>query len=184
MEEIELVELLEQLEEMLPELGLAAVVAQERAAAAEGRVQAARDDSARGGRGRVPRPERGDVRVSAMTTAERLSMLLDLIEVAVGGTYAMTDQVRSFVDSEVAGERLAEPDVLFSPDRAEGFVPPDDLAWVLPTRGSVNAQRRAVQQVLLDLSDLRAAIGIERAVELEPRADLQAAGFDRTLGWA
>lgn len=185
MNESEMLDLLSELETLLAGLGLGAAVDQERAAAAEGRVVVAREDYEPPGPHRKgPRPERGDVRLAAMSTADRVGMLLDMVEVAVGGTFAMTDRVRSFVDARFRSQDLAEPVMSFSPDLAEGFISEDTREWDLPGRGSLEARRHAVRDVLTDLEELREQVGVQRGRVLGERRDLRGSDAQRMLGWA
>lgn len=171
MNQQELHELLEELEGMLREVGLMSVVEQEQQAAAEGRSV-----EEQGGR----RGESG-VQIAALSLEDRVAMLLDLIEVAVGGTQVISSHLSAWAGEEFIGadvEHLVE----FSPSLAEGLRPEDSESWALPD-GEILAQRhQKVQGVLDTVAEIREVVGLERTGELAPRPSLYWQA--REVGWA
>lgn len=184
MEEGELADLLGSLEGLLEELGLGAVVEQERRAASEGRVVETTDADVRRRRKGAQPAQAGDVRLAALSTRDRVAMLIDLLEVAVGGTFAITESVIDFASSDLVVEQGLSAETTFAPDRGEGLTPEDDREWSLPSRDELEDRRPAVQQVLRDLTALRSMVNVGRAPELMPSADARARVTDRVEGWA
>lgn len=180
MDEAELVEFLAALEEALSAMGLTSLVEQERRAASEGTaVELTRADIPKVRRGQ-PRAEVGDVRFVPLSTSHRIAMLLDLVEVAVGGTFAISEQLLGFVESEFPELGAMR----FSSDVAEGLIPEDDRSWTLPERSALEARRADVQAVVQVVFALREATGVARAVELAPATESRAQTSNRVGGWA
>jgi len=162
-ENSELEGLLGELESMLEELGYATLVEQEQRAAEGGRfVETTKEDRARAGGRRGTGPEVGDVRRIPFTPDERVAMLIDLVEAAVGGTFAIEERVQAFAYANfpLAAEEGRMP--TFRPDAAEGFAVVDDRQWILPDRQTLESRRASVRQVLIDLEQLRQVVGVER----------------------
>jgi hypothetical protein len=126
-DDIEVAELLESLEALLASLGLVSIVEQERTAASEGRVvETTRADL-------PPKRTRdqaqlavGDFRRVPLSSRERLKILVDLAEVAVGATFAIEERVHDFVREYFANTDEEFPWTSFRSDRSEGFVLEDD----------------------------------------------------------
>ena len=184
-EEDEVNAILDQLEAVLEQLGYSAVVEQERRAAAAGRVvETTKEDRARSARGGPGRPEVGDVRRTPLSARERLAMLIDLVEVAVGGTFAIEERVIAFAATNFADAVSEGRTPTFRPDSAEGFAIDDDRQWALPDREELERRREPVRQVLADLDQLRLAVGVERDPVLTPETVRGEDAGQRTLGWA
>lgn len=184
-EEDEVSRILDDLETILEELGYSAVVEQERRAAAAGRVvETTKEDRARYGTRGQGRPEIGDVRRTPLTARERLAMLLDLVEVAVGGTFSIEERVLDFALTHFAGSVSEGRTPTFRPDSAEGFAVADDRQWALPDREVLESRREHVRQVLNDLDELRNAVGVERDPILTPESPSRSEVESRILGWA
>lgn len=185
MEEAEVLEILVDLEQILIDLGYVSVVEQERRAAAAGRViETTREDRARSAKGGIPRPEVGDVRRAPLSARERLSMLIDLVDVAVGATYAIEERVLNFAQSDFPMVEGQERLPTFRPDFAEGFEVEDERIWSLSSREMLVSRRDAVRQVLIDLQELRDSADVSRNVVLEADREHEDQVADRTLGWA
>lgn len=184
MDETELAELLNGLERLLEDVGLGAIVEQERRAASEGRVVETTPEDVRRRRRGGSRAEVGDVRLTALTASDRVAMLIDLLEVAVGGTFAITERVVEFADSDFVSVQGVSGPMTFAPDRAEGLTLEDDREWVLPATRELEERRPAVQQVLRDLVELRSIANVQRAAELEPSAEAVPVVADRVEAWA
>lgn len=171
MNQEELQAFLEGLEEVLTEAGLLSIVDQERQAAAEGRSV-----EEQGGR-------RGDsgVQIAPLSFEDRVAMLLDLTEIAVGGTHVISTKLSDLASEEFNvydEERLVQ----FSPSLTEGLRPEEATSWHLPDRGALADRQPAVQAVLDTLVEMREAAGLKRTPELEPRPNLRE--HAREAGWA
>jgi hypothetical protein len=184
-EEDELVQLLEEFEGLLEELGYTPIVEQERRAAVEGRpVETTKDDRSRSRASKSPRPEVGDVRRAPLSISERFAMLCDLVEVAVGSTFAIQERVLEFMEENFSIPTGQTPVATFRPDPEEGFALDDDRSWSLPSRALLETRRPDVRDVLTELQQLREAVGVERASVLALERDHQERRADLTLGWA
>lgn len=186
MEQSQLEDVLGELEAILEQLGYAPIVEQERRAAEGGRVvETTKEDRTRASVPSAMRPEVGDVRRAPLTPEERIAMLIDLVEGAVGGTFAIEEKVLNFAlaNFPVAAEEGRTP--TFRPDAAEGFAVADDRQWSLPNRGELESRRQSVRQVLFDLEQLREAVGVRRDPTLLPEHDDPDTAADQSvLGWA
>lgn len=188
MTEEELVETLNILERVLVGFGLSSLVGQEQVAAAEGKaeeptaedVEAVRQEWAVHGLKRLSRPRAGDVRIRPLDTSERLAQLLDLLEVAIGGSYAIETHLRGDLESALNDEsELTTVD--FRHDRWNGEIvfadPAEDTSsvtgpeeWILPGRRSLQEREPAVRQVVSLIDQLRGQIGVNRSNYLERAA--------------
>jgi hypothetical protein len=184
-EENEVLEILGELESTLEELGYDSMVEQERRAAAEGRViETTKEDRALFGKRGTLRPEVGDVRRTPLSADERLSMLIDLLDVAVGATFAIEERLLLFAEQNFPQSTSRGYLPTFRPDPEEGFAVDDDRVWALSARGDLAERRSAVRQVLTDLDQLREAVGVERDPILAADSNRQQELSNRTLGWA
>lgn len=184
MGEDELRELLEEFERLLEELGYGAIVEQERRAAVEGRpVETTKADTSRARASKAERAEVGDVRRAPISLAERFAMLCDLLDVAVGSTFAIQERVLEFMEENFPTRQGQTPLPTFRPDPEEGFALDDDRLWSLPSRSLLEARRPNVRDVLTELQQLRDVVGVERADVLGLDRDRQGQRSDLTLGW-
>lgn len=193
MQDEELLQLAGQLEEVLVNTGYQPLVDQHRNAVEDGRfVEVRSEDIQRDGRRvRPDQPKAGDVRRLDLTPAEQLSNLLDLIEVAVGGSLATEERTlqmaQEFVES---GHSVVT--VTFAPDVTQEVAPnisnqrpnaiADDLGgWTLSPE---NMRRRgAVNAVMETIQSLREVAGLERAQWLEPQVEQRAPDDRAPGGW-
>jgi hypothetical protein len=184
MEQEELEQIVSGLEELLDRLGYSAIVEQERRAAAVGRfVETTKEDRKRSrGRGESI-PEVGDVRRIALAPAERLSMLIDLTEVAVGGTFSIEERVLDFVGANFSSEASRGEMPTFSPGSIDDFAD-GGRQWTLPGREALEGRRERVRDVLRDLQELRETAGVERDPVLLPEPESRFGDDQRELGWA
>ena len=114
MNEDEVASLLNALEQGLIQLGLSSLVNQERISAVEGKVEEVTPDDVAELRrewslhssGRPPGARDGDVRIRPLEAGERLGILLDLVEVAVGGTYAIEIHLRDDIKKPLMRVRI------------------------------------------------------------------------------
>jgi hypothetical protein len=174
MNEDELAGLLGALEQGLNQIGLSVLVAQERISAAEGKAEKPSDpemvelryERSRQGQGKAFRVRADDVRVRQLTSAERLAELLDLIEAAVGGTYAIEMRIRNDVKGALGTDNdFWGGEVVFAtPPESElsGTTVGD---WALTDDSTLRQRESAVHEVILLVNRLR------EEAEL-PRSDL------------
>lgn len=144
-------EFLRELEEVLRSAGLNSIVDHERLAATEGRTADARS---------------GDVRVVELTVQDRIGVLLDLLEAAVGGTFAIEGTLIGFAARNDVQEQIA-----FSPDRHEFSNVEDAQQWETGGRAALEERRADVRAVLQTIEAIRSATGHQRSATLEPIRD-------------
>jgi hypothetical protein len=202
--EEELVSILNTLEQGLVDADLSPLVSQEQVAAAEGKaeeptaedVEGVRQQWAVRGLKRPSRPRAVDVRIRPLDTGERLAHLLDLLEISIGGSYAiemhLRDDLKSALDSESG---LATADyrdhrwngqIIFA-DPAEGasaVTGPEE--WSLPEQQSLQRREPAVRQVISLIDQLRNNIGVRRSDYLESAVAIDGDRFDPDFpgGWS
>lgn len=184
-EDIQLEDILREFETMLDQLGFGAIVEQERRAAEGGRVvETTKEDRARSGGPAALRPEVGDVRRTPLTSVERIAMLIDLVEAAVGGTFAIEERVMAFAyeNFPFSAEEGRMP--TFGPAAAEGFEVTDDREWSLPDAEILESRRPYVRRVLADLEQLREVVGVKRDPVLVPTPNDRGDVDQRVYGWA
>lgn len=170
-------QLMDQLMELLPDVGLSVLVEQHLDAVDNGRiVEVDPEDS--GSRSRKTNLEKllpGDVRRRDLTITEQLSGLLDLVELAVVGTIDMEERA-----VEMAREFLPEdgdPTIRFSDDLgelSEGDVPAPTTTSVDPVTvvTAPDGVRVSVASDVLDtLRKLREVAGVSRGEWLETQED-------------
>jgi hypothetical protein len=188
MEEIQLAEILNSLVRVLSENGLSALVAQERLSAVEGKLEKPTTQEmdelryawSRWSMGRTPRMRAEDVRLRPLTTGERLATLLDLVEVAVGGTYAIEIGLRNDLKTAHNAEGVAwDGRVVFAdpPESELSGVTPGE--WVLPDQDALQQRQGAVREVILLVNRLREQAELTRSDRLHsdtPDADSGADG--------
>ena len=190
LEDDERLQLVVQLEEILIATGYGPLVDQHRNAVAEGRfVEVRAEDIEKSGRRARPnQPKVGDVRRVELSPEEQLSRLLDLVEVAVGGTLAIEERTLEMAREFTDGDEVVA--VVFLPDIAQGQgseqPTPDSSPSVRELGGWAlepdSLERRgAVAQVLETVHHVREVAGLDRARWLEPQVDRRTPG-ERTLG--
>ncbi|MGI5187650.1 hypothetical protein ACQEVI_05830 [Promicromonospora sp. CA-289599] len=157
MDPSEMREFLRELEEVLRSAGLNSIVDHERLAATEGRTTDAV----------IPKQARsGDVRVVELTVQDRIGVLLDLLEAAVGGTFAIEGTLIGFAARNDVQEQIA-----FSPDRHEFSNVEDAQPWETGGRAALEERRADVRAVLQTIEAIRSATGHQRSATLEPIRD-------------
>ena len=205
MTEEELIGTLNILEQALDGVGLSSLVDQEQVAAAEGKaeeptsedVEAVRQEWAVLGVKRLSRPRAGDVRIRPLDTSERLAQLLDLLEIAIGGSYAIETHLRGDLKSALDDESdSATADS--SSDQWDGRIifadPAEDSSsvtgleeWSLPDQRFLQQREPAVRQAISLINQLRDSIGVRPSNYLD-RADTTIGGDrfapDFPGGWA
>ncbi|MBN8424712.1 hypothetical protein JF531_09280 [Microbacterium esteraromaticum] len=170
-------QLIDQLVNLLPDVGLSVLVEQHRDAVDNGRiVEIESEDS--GSRSRKTKLEKllpGDVRRRDLTVAEQLSGLVDLMELAVVGTIEMEERT-----VEMAREFLPEdgdPTIRFSDDLEdvlEDDIPAPKTTSVDPVTVVTVPDRvrtSAARDVLDTLRELRDMAGVSRGEWLETQED-------------
>jgi hypothetical protein len=185
-EEIQLAEILNSLERILSENGLAALVAQERLSAVEGKaekptIQEMAELGYAGSRwstGRRPRVRAEDVRLRPLTTGERLATLLDLIEAAVGGTYAIEMRLRNDLKAALDENVAWDGRVVFAdpPESELSGVAPGE--WVLPDQRALQQRQGAVREVILLVNQLREQAELARSDRLHSDTPVGGTGVD------
>jgi hypothetical protein len=173
--EEELASLLSTLEEGLIQAGLSSLVNQERIAASEGRAEELttgdvvqlRLEWSRQRRGTTFHAKAGDVRVRSLGTAERLAELLDLVEVAVGGTYAIEVRLRDDLKAALDGdERAWDGQVVFADPPESELVGTSQQEWILPDQSALQQRAPAVREVILLINQLRDQAELSRSERL------------------
>jgi hypothetical protein len=175
MNEEELASLLSALEQGLSGVGLSSLVTQERISAVEGKAEKPsseeiaelRDDWSRRGIGRTPRVRADDMRVRPLTVSERLAELLDLIEAAVGGTYAiemrLRDDLKAALDAETGSW---DGQVVFAEPPESELSQATTGEWTLPDQSILRQREGAVREVILLVNRLREQAELPRSERL------------------
>jgi len=192
MNEDELASLLDLLEEGLGRSGLSSLVDQERISAVEGTVeevtQAEVDELhhewSRQRLGRAPRVKVGDIRIRPLDVSERLAELLDLVEVAVGGTYAIEVQLRDDIKAALDEDQNWTGQLIFADPPESQPVTASRPEWSLPDQATLQQRETAVREVVSLIDQLRDQAEIPRSERLrrltahgaESNADLPSPG--------
>jgi hypothetical protein len=174
MNDDELANLLNDLEEVLIQVGLSSLVNQEHISAVEGKVEKVtpedveelRPQWSQHSSGRVPRAREDDVRVRPLDAGERLAMLLDLVEGAVGGTYAIEVHLRDDIKEALdEGENWNGQVIFVDPPESQPVtaVRPD---WELPDQATLRQREAAVRDVISLINHLRDQAGLPRSERL------------------
>jgi hypothetical protein len=163
--ESELVELLGGLEDLLREQNLDFVVEQERALAVEG-IAAEMEIGPRG----IHRIKGSDAVRRPLSTAERVAVLLDLIEVVTAGTIEIENRVRDEFDHTLSQASQVEHTIRFSPPEEAVLRGESDASWELPSTSTLAAERESAQAVLNTLEQLRTEANVQRGSWLLPEA--------------
>jgi hypothetical protein len=197
MNEDELSSLLNTLEQGLIQDGLSSLVNQERISAVEGKaeeltaedVAELRYEWSQRGMGRAPRVRADDVRIRPLTVGERLAELLDLVEAAVGGTYAIEMRLRNDLKAALDVNDVAtwSGEVVFGdpPESELSGAPPQE--WTLPDQPALQQRGAAVRDVILRINQLREQAELPRSERLHSVTapdDGSTADFDMPGDWS
>jgi hypothetical protein len=174
MNEDELANLLSALEQGLIQVGLSSLVNQGRISAVEGTVEEVTPEDVEELRrqwsqhssGRIPGAGDGDIRVRPLGVSERLAMLLDLVEVAVGGTYAIEVNLRDDLKAALdEGENWNGQVIFADPPESQ---PTTALRpeWELPDQATLQQREAAVRDVILLINQLRDQAELPRSERL------------------
>lgn len=163
MNEDELANLLNGLEEGLARVGLSSLVNQERISAVEGTVEEVtqaevdelRREWSQQRSARAPSVKVGEIRIRPLGAGERLAELLDLVEVAVGGTYAIEVQLRDDIKAALdVGENWTGQVIFVDPPESQP-VTATRPEWSLPDQATLRQREPAVRQVISLINQLR-----------------------------
>jgi hypothetical protein len=173
-DEDELARLLEALEQGLIRTTLSSLVDQERITAAEGTIEELSEDQVTSLRrewsvhpGRAPSLNVGDIRIRPLSTGERLARLLDLLEIAIGGSYAIETRLRDEikVDLDADADGWTGQIIFAGLVTTQPRVTADDQ-WDLPDQSVLEEREPAVRQVILMIDRLRELAGVARSPRL------------------
>lgn len=193
--EEELVNLLNNLEQGLIQIGLSSLVNQERIVTSEGKAeelttsdvaQLHREWSRQYSAPRS-RAKAGDVRVRVLGAAERLAELLDLIEVAVGGTYTieirLRDELKSALDDE---ENTWDGQVVFVDPPESALTGASPQEWELPDRTALLQRGSAVREAIVLINQLRDQAELHRSKNLDSATGTDDSDGDFVIpgGWS
>jgi hypothetical protein len=174
MNEDELASLLNALEQGLIQLGLSSLVNQERISAVEGKVEEVTSDDvaelrrewSQHSSGRAPGARDGDVRIRPLDAGERLAMLLDLVEVGVGGTYAIEIHLRDDIKTALDEGENWSGQVVFADSPESQPVAVVRPEWELPDQATIHQREAAVRDVILLVNQLRGQADLPRGERL------------------
>jgi hypothetical protein len=174
MNDDELTNLLNDLEEVLIQVGLSSLVDQERISGLEGRVEKVTSEDVEELRtqwsqhssGRVPRAREDDVRVRPLDVGERLAMLLDLVEVAVGGTYAIEVHLRDDIKEPLDESENWNSRVIFADPPESQPITAVGPEWELPDQATLQQREAAVRDVISLINLLRDQAELPRSERL------------------
>jgi hypothetical protein len=172
--DVELASLLNDLEQGLIAAGLSSLVNQERISTVEGTVEEVRREDANEPRsgwsqqrpGRVPRVKAGDVRIRPLAVAERLAELLDLVEAAVGGTYAVEVRLRDDIKAALDEGEDWTGQILFADPPESQPVTATRPEWSLPDQATLQEREAAVREVISLINQLRDQAEVPRSQQL------------------
>jgi hypothetical protein len=183
MTEDELASLLNTLEQGLNQVGLSSLVNQERISTVEGKAEhlTAQDmtelfpEWSRRGLGKAPRVRADDVRIRPLTVGERLAELLDLVEAAVGGSYAIESHLREEIKSALnVDDGSWGGQVVFTDPPESELSGTSQREWSLPDQSVLQQRGAAVREVILLINQLREQTELPRSERLHgvtsPRA--------------
>lgn len=172
MNEEEVANLLGALEQGLIQVGLSSLVNQERIVASEGKAEELTTGDVAQlhlERSRLRTPSRsrakaGDVRVRPLGPAERLAELLDLVEVAVGGTYAIEVHLRDDFKAALDGDENSwDGHVAFANPPEAPLVGTSPQEWILPDQLTLQQRVPAVREVILLINQIREQAELPRS---------------------
>lgn len=195
MNEDELASLLDELEQGLNQAGLSSLVDQERTSAVEGKAEELTDrgvadlrhEWSEQGRGRAPRVRADDVRTRPLTVGERLSELLDLLEAAVGGSYAIEMRLRNDIKTALsADEGIWSGQVIFADPPESELGPASQREWFLPDQSELAQRGPAVREVVSLINRLRDQAELPRSELLQSMTapDADSSDLDIPGGWS
>lgn len=176
MDEGEIANLLDELEQGLTQAGFSSLVNQERIAALEGKVEGVTDQEFAGlrhewsqrGLGRPPRARADDVRIRPLTVRERLAELLDLLEAAVGGTYAIETHLRDDLKNALGSDSAAwNGQILFANPTESELGPLEQREWAVPEQSTLTRRAASVREVILTINQLRQRAELSRSDRLQ-----------------
>ena len=179
MDEEELANLLNILEEGLNRVGLSSLVDQERISAVEGRIEELtagdvvqlRRDWARQRRDRAAHLKVGDVRTRPLTAGERLAELLDLVEAAVGGSYAIEMHLRDDIKTALDEDgRTWNGEIIFADPPESAPTGVSRAEWALLDQSTLQQRTVAVREVILLINQLRNQADLPRSEGLHSTA--------------
>jgi hypothetical protein len=174
LDEVEFAGLLNGLEGGLVEVGLSSLVNQERISAVEGTVEEVtqtevdevRHEWSLQHSGRAPRVKVGDIRIRPLDAGERLAELLDLVEVAVGGTYAIEVQLRDDIKAALDEGENWNGQVIFTDPPESQPLTAARPEWSLPDQATLQQREAAVQAVISLINQLRDQAELPRSEQL------------------
>lgn len=193
MNEEELASLLSILEQGLIQAGLSSLVNQERIVASEGKAEelTTRDvaqlhlERSRQRTAPRSRAKAGDVRVRPLGAAERLAELVDLVEVAVGGTYAIEVHLRDDLKAALDGDENSwDGQVVFADPPESALVGTSPQEWTLPDQLTLRQRAPAVREVILLINQLRDQAELPRSELLLSAAEPDDNHFAIPGGWS
>jgi hypothetical protein len=171
-DEGEIANLLDGLEQGLIRVGLSSLVNQERIAAREGKVEGVTDQDlaefhdqwSRQGLRRPPRARVDDVRARQLTVRERLAVLFDLLEAAVGGIYAIEASLRDDVKSTLAADGNAwNGQIVFADPPESELSLLRQQEWVVPDITALTRRAASVRAVILTINRMREQAELSRS---------------------
>jgi hypothetical protein len=196
MNEDELASLLNALEQGLSNVGLSSLVTQERISAVEGKAEKPsaqdlaelQDDWFGRGIRRTPRARADDVRIRTLTVGERLAELLDLIEVATGGTYAIEMRLRDDLKAGLDAENSSwDGGVVFADPPESELSETTTGEWALPDQSVLRQREAAVRAVIVLVNQLREQTELPRSERLHSittATDDSSTNFDMPGDWS
>jgi hypothetical protein len=191
--ENELAILLNVLEQGLAANGLSSLVNQERISAVEGKVEgvtaqdiaALRYRAARKNAGRASGVRADDVRLRPLTVGERLAVLLDLVEAAVGGTYAIETRLRDDLKAALDGDTGTwSGEVVFADPPESELSGTTRGEWTLPDQESSKQREAAVREVIRLANRLREQAELPRSERLHSDATGSGDDLDMPGDWS
>jgi hypothetical protein len=198
--EDELRTLLDGLEQGLVGTDLSPLVEQERITAAEGKaeeptaedIEGVRQERASQGLKRTSGPRSGDVRIRPLDAGERLAQLLDLLEVAIGGSYAIETHLRQDLKTALGESSTVQiahewnGQVVFSVPAESAIEEGDQAEWRLPDQAMLEQREAAVRRAILLINQLRGMAGIPRSDYLQLASTDDSTDFDSDFpgAWA
>lgn len=191
MNEEELASLLGTLEQGLIQVGLSSLVNQERIVASEGKaeelttgdVAQLHREWSRQRRGPTSSAKVGDVRVRPLGTAEQLAELLDLVEVAVGGTYAIEVRLRDDLKAALGDddEHNWDGQVVFVDPVESAPLGASPQEWALPDQLALEQRASSVREVIVLINQLRDQAELPRSDRLHNATGLDDSNNDLAI---
>ena len=115
-----------------------------------------------------------------MNVGERLAALLDLLEAAVGGSYAIEVRLRDDLKTSLDADGNAwSGQVVFADPPESELILTSSWEWTLPDQLTLQNRARAVREVILLINQLRGQANLTRSEQLHaPAAPSSAGGAD------